>query len=116
MLRQWDKSHFEGQLAGAAASGTEFDRGEAGIVWLVRTACKALQRQGSEQTGCYLQLETFLKGQGLKDMSLAHFKGNRFNILFYNGAGVYFLREKIVDFLTTSMAHQINSYKLFGKT
>ena len=54
LLRQWDKSHFEGQLAGAAASGTVFDRGEAGIVWLVCTACKVLQRQGSEQAGCYL--------------------------------------------------------------
>ena len=32
-------------------------------------------------------------------MPLAPFKGNRFNILFHNGAGVYFLREELKAFM-----------------
>ena len=33
-------------------------------------------------------------------MPLAHFKGNQFNILFHNAAGVYFLKNLIAEFLT----------------
>ncbi|KAJ8049386.1 hypothetical protein HOLleu_02119 [Holothuria leucospilota] len=41
----------------------------------------------------------FLKSSGVeKDIPLAPFKGNRFNILFHNAAGIYFLYPELLDF------------------
>ena len=44
----------------------------------------------------------FLRNRGIVKMPLAAFQGNRFNILFYDGAGVYFLREHMTQYLTTA--------------
>ena len=41
-------------------------------------------------------------------MPLAAFQGNRFNILFYDGAGVYFLREHMTKYLTTAHGSALN--------
>eukprot|EP00117_Sycon_ciliatum_P031042 scpid18084/ scgid24353/ len=40
----------------------------------------------------------FLETQGINTIPLARFVGNRFNILFYNAAGVYYLRDSILSF------------------
>ena len=36
----------------------------------------------------------------MNEISLHSFFGNRFNILFLNGAGVYFLYEKFISFMS----------------
>ena len=73
---------------------------ESGPVRLVRTACKAFERRGSEKSGHPLKFAAFLRRKGIHKVPLDHFKGNRFNILFHNAAGVYFLRSLLTEFLT----------------
>lgn len=79
---------------------------ECGPIRLVRTTCKAFERRGSEKAGYPIKFAVFLKRKGICKVPLVHFKGNRFNILFYNAACVFFLRELITEFLTsTCMGH-----------
>ena len=56
---------------------------------MVRTVCKAVQDRECEKTGKPVEFREFLQTQGqVKDVPLASFKGNIFNILFHNSAGV----------------------------
>jgi len=71
---------------------------EPGTVRLIRTTCKALEAHCSEQAGNHVQFKAYLEMAGYGSIPLARFVGNRFNILFYNAAGVYYLREQIVAF------------------
>ena len=41
---------------------------------------------------------TYLKTQGVTEFPIAKFEGNRFNIVFYNAAGIY-LRHHLVGYL-----------------
>lgn len=77
------------------------DQAEASTVRFVRTACKALQKHGDERSGQALQFASYLKQQGIQKLPLSQFKGNRFNIIFHDGAGVFYLHRYIVDFLGT---------------
>eukprot|EP00112_Aurelia_sp_Birch-Aquarium-sp1_P016909 Seg3872.1 transcript_id=Seg3872.1/GoldUCD/mRNA.D3Y31 product="hypothetical protein" protein_id=Seg3872.1/GoldUCD/D3Y31 len=46
-----------------------------------------------------VQFQTFLKTEkGIDTIPLAPFFGNRFNILFHNAAGTYFLEEELKEF------------------
>lgn len=72
---------------------------ESGTLRLIRTACKAFERRGDERNGCPLQFAAYLKRKGVANCPLIHFRGNRFNVIFANGARVYKLRGHIVDFL-----------------
>lgn len=72
---------------------------EAGTLRLIRTACKAFEKRGDEKSGCPLQFSAYLKRKGVAKSPLIHFRGNRFNVLFANGARVYNLHSHIVDFL-----------------
>lgn len=72
---------------------------EPGSVRLVRTVCKAFERRGDAKSGCPIQFATYLKKQGIPKNPLVHFRGNRFNILFANGARVYHLHQHIAGFL-----------------
>ena len=42
---------------------------------------------------------TYLRKEGIHKFSLAQFLGNRFNILFYDAAGVYFLHQHMIKFM-----------------
>lgn len=42
---------------------------------------------------------TYLKTQGVTIFPIAKFAGNRFNIVFYNAAGIYFLRHHLIRYL-----------------
>ena len=57
-LVQWENTHF-GAPVGASASVVTANMSEAGIVWLVRTTCKAMCRHGSEQAGVYQPFTAF---------------------------------------------------------
>lgn len=72
---------------------------ESGTLRLIRTACKALEKRGDEKNGCPLQFTAYLKRKGIAKNPLIHFRGNRFNVIFANGARVYQLHNHIVDFL-----------------
>ena len=66
---------------------------------LIRTACKAFERRGDEKSGCPLQFASFLRSRGIHHIPLEHFKGKRFNIIYHNGGGVYYLHRYILEFL-----------------
>ena len=71
---------------------------EAGTIRLIRTACKAFERRGDEKSGCAVQFHTYLRRLGITNVHLAHFRGNRFNIVFLNGARVFYLHRHMIEF------------------
>ena len=76
------------------------DQGRSsGTQRLVRTACKAFHHKGPEQAGCSLYFRTYCRSKGILKIPLAPFRGNRFNIIFYDAAGVYFLRSHMETYL-----------------
>ena len=87
-LLTWEKTHFETPTGAAAAIHGINQKSESGIIRLVHTACEALGRHGNEQSGVYQPFTTFLKSNNILRNSLAPFRGNRFNILFYD-AGLF---------------------------
>ena len=92
-LKRWEKAH-----GAAPAIGGIQRSSEAGTVRLVRTVCKALEAHCNEQSGNHSQFRAYLTAHGVGAIPLARFVGNRFNILFYNAGGVYFLRDFITEF------------------
>ena len=75
---------------------------------LIRTACKAFHHRGSQQCGTSTLFRAYLRKEGIQKIPLAHFVGNRFNILFYDAAGVYYLHQHMVKFLKTIHGKQAN--------
>ncbi len=80
----------------------------SGTQRLIRTSCKAFHSRGSEQSGCSVHFRTYLHSQGIHRIPLAQFRGNRFNILFHDGAGVYFLRSHFEKYLKEHHHQQLN--------
>ena len=72
---------------------------EAGTLKFIRITCKAVQKQCSQQAGCHLLFKAYLESQGVKLFPIAKFQGNRFNIIFYNAAGVFYVREHLTRYL-----------------
>lgn len=76
---------------------------EPGTVRLVRTAAKAFAPGADEKSGCYGQfiifIQEFLKHHKLRAIPLESFRGSRFNILFSVAMGVYFLKDKMTEYL-----------------
>jgi E1A/CREB-binding protein len=97
-LKIWESTIDEDASHGSS-SGTQR---------LVRTACKAFHSRGSEQAGCSVSFRTYLHSQGIHKVPLASFKGNRFNIFFYDSAGVYFLRSHIEEYLAEHHSGPLN--------
>ena len=102
-LRVYEQLHLDGSMAGATllAQNPARNSTESGAVRLVRTACKALERHGSEQSGFPEEFAAFLRQRGVSQVPLDTFRGNRFNILFHNAAGLYSVRDHALSFLTT---------------
>ena len=68
---------------------------ESGTTRTIRTVCKTFEKHGSEQAGIMAPFAVFLKESPVR---LTMFRGNRFNVLFWNGACVYFHRQHFKDF------------------
>ena len=68
---------------------------ESGTTRTIRTVCKTFEKHGSEQSGIMAPFAVFLKESPVR---LTMFRGNRFNVLFWNGACVYFHRQHFKDF------------------
>ena len=75
-----------------------FNTKEAGATRLVRTACKAFHVRGSDEAGVASHFNSFLAGKS-QNSFFESFIGNRFNILFYNAAALYFHSDSIKNFL-----------------
>ena len=75
-LKLWES--IEGETPGTS-SGTQR---------LIRTACKAFHSRGCEKSGCSVHFRTYLRSQGVSKIPMADFRGNRFNIIFYDGAEI----------------------------
>ena len=90
VLREFEASHAEHDDLSPVQ--------ECGTIRLIRTACKLFERHGSEKAGRMVDFAAFCKSRGLAALPLAAFRGNRFNILFFDAAGVYFLRPLMLEY------------------
>ena len=77
-----------------------FNTRESGATRLIRTACKAFHSRGSDEAGVAGYFDSFLAGQNKKSLFVP-FIGNRFNILYYNAAALYFHFDSICSFLNS---------------
>ena len=73
---------------------------ESGGARLVRNAAKAFTSHGSDKSGMTSDWETYLEQQG-KTNHMVTFRGNRFNILFYDAWATYFHRHDLYKFIST---------------
>ena len=89
ILKLWESVDLDDHKTNAT-SGTQR---------LIRTACKAFNHRGSEQAGCSAYFRSFLREKGIHKIPLAQFCGNRFNILFYDAAGIFYLESHMEDYL-----------------
>ena len=97
-LKTWDHLRFDGALVGSLAHGG-YSKGESGTYRLVRTICKSVQTRGCEKSGRISDFASFLTQEiGLTSVPFIPFKGNRFNILFYNGGIAFYMYEHCLRF------------------
>ena len=77
-----------------------YSNGESGPLRLIQSVCKLVQERFCEKSGRMVSFSTFMKETNQMDtLPLYPFLGNRFNILFLNGAGVFYLYSFLIDFL-----------------
>ena len=106
-ILETEKAHFDGNIPIDNPSFAK--QGQAGTVRLIFTACKTFARRGDQKNGCHQAFKTFisdfLKEQNMLGLPLQPLKGNRFNILFTNAGHVFFLQDKMTEYLqkTNSM-------------
>lgn len=89
-------------------SDLEPPAGSSGTQRLVRTACKAFHHRGSQQCGSSTLFRSYLRKHGVHKIPLAQFVGNRFNILFYDAAGIYYLKDHMIQFIESVHGKQAN--------
>ena len=73
----------------------------------VRTACKAFEKHGNEQSGAHMAFLTLLQNHPLYQLDkvpLASFRGNRFNILFHDAGLLYYLKQAVQEFFETGIS------------
>ena len=98
-LKVFDTLLCGDEKVGSLKTKRVFSKGESGTLRLIRTCCKAVQAKGCEKSGRAVQFLTFLQSEkGIEHIPLAPFRGNRFNITFYNGCGIYFLISHLLEF------------------
>ena len=71
-------------------------RGESGSTALIRAINRMIFEDGA---GCPSEIATYLKGKGINSVPLIPLRGTRFNSVFANGAGSYFLGPHIEYFI-----------------
>ncbi|XP_021339820.1 uncharacterized protein LOC110441045 [Mizuhopecten yessoensis] len=73
-------------------------KGESVTQCLLRFVSKLFYKDGS---GDPLMAALYLKDLGMK-IPILNFRGNRFNVLFYNAAGTFYLSQHLQDYLESS--------------
>ena len=97
-LKIWESIIHKDRKVGSIAHGG-YSNGESGVTRLIRTVGKSVQERGCEKSGKIVCFATYLKDEfGITSIPLFPFLGNRFNILFVNAAGVYFLYDQLINF------------------
>ena len=77
-----------------------FQTTESGASRLVRTSAKAVHPHGSDEAGIASDFKSFLKGKS-KELEIVSFRGNRFNILFYDAGALYYHWDDLYELLTS---------------
>ena len=99
-LKIWEGLLHGNEKVGTLAQGG-FSNGESGTTRLIRTTCKSVQERGCEKSGRMVHFSTYLKDvHNISDIPLYPFLGNRFNILFLNGAGIFHLYPYLEEFFS----------------
>ena len=93
-LKIFEKAATEGQNPFA------FGSSDSGAGRLTRTSCEAFHPRGSQNAGAASEFNAYLNEVGAEKNWMVQFIGNRFNILFYNSAAVFFHKAHIEEFLT----------------
>ena len=96
-LKVWDKLLYDDAKVGGLSQGG-YSKGESGTLRILRTVCKAVQAKGCERSGRALSFADYVSDKGIESIHLAAFVGNRFNIIFHNGRGVFYLHEHLRPF------------------
>eukprot|EP00117_Sycon_ciliatum_P014482 scpid72751/ scgid14724/ len=94
-LREWEDIRFGSEKIGANEVHGVYDTKESRVVRLIRTATSAFEKHGNEQAGVVGDFHAFLS-QSNTQLPLSEFRGNRNYIVFYNGAGIFFLHECMI--------------------
>jgi hypothetical protein len=89
LLKLWDKLLHDDTKVGSLSQGG-YSKGESGTLHLLRTVCKAVQAKGFERSGRAVPFDDYVRDKGIESIPLAPFLGNRFNIIFHNGGGVFY--------------------------
>ena len=97
-LKVWENINFMGQNVGSLLHES-YSNGKLGTLRLLRTVCKSVQHHAYEKSGRMVTCEIFMEKRNITRLPIYQFLGNRFNILFLNGAGVYFLFDHLINFL-----------------
>ena len=97
-LKVWESSHFgEGVKVGAELLPGTW-QGNGGVARLIYSATKAFEKHGDEAAGCVADFHAFLS-ETKTPLPLEEYRGNRSYVIFRNGAGIYFLHDKMLHFL-----------------
>ena len=99
-LKLWESLIFDDPKKVGSLNYGSYSNGESGPLRLIRTVCKLVQERRCEKSGKMVTFATFLKEtHQVINLPLYPFLGNRFNILFLNGAGVFYLLSYLEEFL-----------------
>ena len=93
-LKAWENIIFKGENVGSLLHGV-YSNGESDTLRLIRTVCKYVQHHGCQKSDRMVTFEIFMEERNITRLTLYQLLGNRFNILFLNGAGVYFLFDHL---------------------
>ena len=94
-LKLWESLLFGEAKIGSLNHGG-YSKGESGTLRLIRTICKSVSERGCEKSGRIVTFVTYLMDKfQMSEIPLYPLFGNRFNIIFLNGDGVYQLYDKL---------------------
>ncbi|KAK6196440.1 hypothetical protein SNE40_001665 [Patella caerulea] len=117
MLLTVEKEELEKPGISESGETSKFvSAGESVSVRMIRTITKCLARGGDEKSGCYKDFKSFILGKEKeeeymysgpsKHRLLVPFRGNRFNILFYDAEAVFYLSKYIIEFFSANLLHK----------
>ncbi|XP_065191546.1 uncharacterized protein LOC135822664 [Sycon ciliatum] len=97
-LKVWEKAHFgEGVKVGAERLPGTW-QGTGNTARLIYSTTKAFEKHGDEAAGCVADFHAFLSETNTP-LPLDEYRGNRSYVVFHNGAGIYYLHNKMLHFL-----------------
>ena len=98
-LKVWENHLIEDMKKVGSLNHGGYSRGDSGTLCPIKEVCKSVSERGCEKSGRMVSFATFFKGKfNSNDIPLFPFLGNRFNIIFLNGAGVFQLYSKLLSF------------------